>query len=102
MYDKEKSNIQVGNVRSLGWLRLYFISNDSNPSSKTIYIKKNSMTYAVLHTDITGATKVISLPAEKDTGTEYICITENGEKRKICIYPYVVNIHYIDKTTEEL
>lgn len=102
MSNQQKSNLSGCEISSLGWLRLYFISNDSTPSSKTIYIKKNTLTYAVLHTDITGATKLISLPAKKDTGTEYICITENGEQRKICIYPYVVNVHYIDKTTEEL
>ena len=94
-------NVGEDSTSSLGWVRLYFISNDSTPSSRTIYIKRNTLTYAVLHTDITGATKLISLPAQTETGTEYLCITDNGEQRRICIYPYVVNVHYIDKTTEE-
>lgn len=101
-YDMITSNIydfdsDSDKSSSLGWLKLYIISSDNTHSSRTIYIKRNSKIYAVLHTDITGGTKVISLPASKSTGTRYNCIIDNGEIIEICIYPYVMNVHYIDK-----
>ena len=108
MRDIDKNSIHLGTFSSqedsisLGWLKLYIINKDSTPSSRTVYIKKDSQIYAVLHTDITGGTKVIGLPATKGTGTNYTCTLDNGDISKICIYPFVVNIHYIDKTTEEV
>lgn len=108
MRDIDKKSIELGALScyedsvSLGWLKLYIIDKDTTPSSRTVYIKKDSRIYAVLHTDITGGTKLISLPANKGTGTNYTCTLDNGDISKICIYPFVVNIHYIDKTTEDV
>ncbi len=84
----------------LGWLKLYIIGKKSTQSSRTVYIRRGSKIYAVLHTDITGGTKSVSLPASKGTGTDYICALDNGEICKVTVYPFVVNIHYIDKTEE--
>ena len=89
------------NNLSLGWLKLFIIGNTSNPTSRTVYIYKDNMVYAVLHTDTTGATKAISLPAERPDGSEYVCRLDNGEQNRIKVYPHVVNVHYIDKTAEE-
>lgn len=85
----------------LGWLKLFIIGNRPNPSSRTVYIYKGTQIYSVLHTDTTGATKSISLPAQKTNGSEYTCVLDNGDKSVVTVYPYVVNIHYIDKNTEE-
>lgn len=87
---------------SLGWLKLFIIGNGSNPSSRTVYIYKDTQIYSVLHTDTTGATKSISLPAKKINGSEYTCVLDNGDKSVVKVYPYVVNIHYIDKNAEEI
>jgi hypothetical protein len=87
---------------SLGWLKLYIIGADSPPSSRTVYIRKDGKIYAVLHTDTTGGTKAVNLPADKITGSEYTCILDNGDTTKITVYPYVINVHYIDKTKENL
>jgi len=85
----------------LGWLKLFIIGKGSNPSSRTVYIYKNSQIYSVLHTDTTGATKAISLPAKKASGSEYVCLLDNGDKSIVKVYPYVVNNHYINKNAEE-
>ncbi len=90
------------NNYALGWLKLFIIGNRPNPTSRTVYIHRNNMVYAVLHTDTTGATKAISLPASRDCGSEYICKLDNGEQSKVKVYPHVVNIHYIDKNAEEI
>ena len=92
---------QFDDELTLGWLKLYLISSDRCPSSKTVYIKRNEKIYAVLHTDTSGATKCICLPAEKENGTLYFYYTDTGETNRIIVYPFVVNIHYIDKNTEE-
>ena len=84
----------------LGWLKLFIIGRSSNPTSRTVYIYRNGQIYAVLHTDTTGATKTISLPAEKHNGNEYICVLDNGDSSKVRVYPYVINVHYIDKNRE--
>ncbi len=81
----------------LGWLKLFIIGKGSSPCSRTVYIYKKSIIYAVLHTDTTGATKAISLPAESPLGSEYIYRLDNGEEKSIKVYPHVVNIHYIVK-----
>ena len=85
------------NSNSLGWLKLYIIGSDSSPSSRTVYIRRNDKIYAVLHTDTTGATKAVNLPADKVTGSEYTLILDNGDMMKVNVYPFVVNIHYIDR-----
>lgn len=87
---------------TLGWLKLYIIGKKSTPSSQTVYIKKDNKIYAVLHTDTTGATKTISLPGKRDSGTEYKCLLDNGDESAVKVYPFVVNIHYIDKNTEDI
>ena len=86
----------------LGWLKIYINAQIHSPSTQTIYVYRNSEIYAILHTDITGATKSICLPAKKHCGTEYRCIAEGGVESKITVYPFIVNIHYIDKTKEEV
>ncbi len=85
----------------LGWLKLFIIGNRSNPTSRTVYIYKDKMVYAVLHTDTTGATKAISLPAKEQSGSEYVCMLDNGERSLVNVYPHVVNIHYIDKNVDK-
>lgn len=99
----ESDNIFLDNNENiaLGWLKLFIIGKGSNPSSRTVYIYKGTQIYSVLHTDTTGATKSISLPAQKNSGSIYMCILDNGDKSTVRVYPYVVNIHYIDKNTEE-
>lgn len=81
---------------SLGWLKLYIIGSDSSPSSRTVYIRRNGRIYAVLHTDTTGGTKAVNLPADRITGSEYTLVLDNGDIMKLTVYPFVVNIHYID------
>lgn len=102
MCENEKSLSKIENNITLGWLKLFIIGKNNTPSSRTVYICKDKKIYAVLHTDTTGATKSISLPAKKVCGTEYVCLLDNGEKRQVNVYPYVVNIHYIDKNTEDV
>ena len=82
---------------SLGWLKLYIIGADSSPSSRTVYIQRHGKTYAVLHTDTTGGTKAVNLPADKVTGSDYTLMLDNGDTKRITVYPYVVNVHYIDR-----
>ncbi len=102
MCEKNKKNEFKHEKNTMGWLKLFIIGSKSNPCSRTVYVYKESMIYAVLHTDTTGATKAISLPATENSGSEYICKLDNGDKSKIKVYPHVVNIHYIDKFAEEI
>ena len=105
MRDNEKNNdsmrsndqSQLNDSNSLGWLKLYIIGADSPPSSRTVYIRRNDKIYAVLHTDITGGTKAVNLPADRITGSEYTLVLDNGDIMKVTVYPFVVNIHYIDR-----
>ncbi len=90
-----------GPCTSLGWLKLYIVGTDSPPASRTVYISKNKKIYAVLHTDTTGGTKAVNLPADNITGSEYTCTLDNGDSSRIKVYPFVVNVHYIDKTREK-
>ena len=85
----------------LGWLKLYIVGSDSPPASRTVYISRDGKIYAVLHTDTTGGTKAVNLPADRVTGSEYVCTLDNGDSTRIKVYPFVVNVHYIDKTREK-
>ena len=98
----EKQEIKRnGACTTLGWLKLYIVGTDSPPASRTVYISKNNRIYAVLHTDTTGGTKAVNLPADNITGSEYICTLDNGDCSRIKVYPFVVNVHYIDKTRDK-
>lgn len=107
MRDNNYENTISGHIENskkydpLGWLKLYIVGADSPPASKTVYITKNDRIYAVLHTDTTGGTKAVNLPADKITGSEYTCTLDNGENTVVKVYPFVVNVHYIDKTKEK-
>ena len=97
----EDKYTKVERTTSLGWLKLYIVGTDSPPASRTVYISKNNQIFAVLHTDTTGGTKAVNLPADRVTGSDYICTLDNGDTSMIRVYPYVVNVHYIDKTKEK-
>ncbi len=95
-------NEETSPTYSLGWLKLYILGSDSPPSSRTVYIRRKGKIFAVLHTDTTGGTKAVNLPADKITGSEYTLILDNGDITNITVYPYVVNVHYIDRSREDI